>query len=98
MNAATRELMRRQLLEKIYDRMSDEERKTFVRLALRNKSNEEIMLALRRQSQTLESQSQMLQHIQRGQQTFGEDFLSNLAANATWDGLAWLARRLFRHI
>ena len=105
MHPATRALLRRQLLERIYDKMSPEERRAFVRLTMQDRSADEILRALRAQSRALREQSQMLglqqqrlAQIQRGQQTFGEDFLSNLAANATWDGLAWLARRLLSRI
>lgn len=84
-----RELMRRKLLEQIYDKMSDEEKRTFVQLTMLDRDHREIMDVLQRQRFYLES-------IKRSQQTFGEDFVSNLAANATWDTLLWLGRKLFK--
>lgn len=89
MSSSTEALLRRRILEDIYDRMTDEERRIFVRMAMQQKSTGEIVSALRRQ------QAQ-LQDIRQHQQTFAEDFASNIAGNAVWDGLLWLARRLFR--
>ena len=82
-------LMRRKLLEEIYDRMTDDEKKLFVQMTLQQKSSAEILSAL-------QQQSAQLQDLGRRQQTFGEDFLSNILGNATWDGAVWLLRSLAR--
>ena len=87
--AATRELLRRQLLERIYDKMTPEEHKAFVRLTMQNKSHSEIMAAL-------QQQQAQLADIKKHQQTFAADFASNIAGNAAWEGLVWLTRRIFR--
>jgi len=89
--AAADALMRRRLLEEIYDRMTDEERKLFVQMAMQDRSNDEILQALQRQSAQLDD-------LRQRQQTFGEDFASNIAGNAAWDGAVWLIRRLARLI
>ena len=89
--AAADALMRRRLLEEIYDRMTDEERKLFVRMAMQDRSSGEILQALQRQSAQLDD-------LRQRQQTFGEDFASNIAGNAAWDGAVWLIRRLARLI
>lgn len=81
--------LRRQLLERIYNKMSDDEKRLFIQLTMQNKSHTEIMSAL-------QQQSAQIQDLRKHQQTITEDFLSNLAGNATWDGLLWLARRLFK--
>ena len=81
--------MRRKILEDIYDRMSDDEKRLFIQMTMQNKSHSEIMAAL-------QQQQTQLAKLQRTQQTFGEDFLSNIAGNAAWEGLVWIARRLFR--
>ena len=81
--------LRRQLLERIYNKMSDDEKRLFIQLTMQNKSHTEIM-------QALQQQQTQLADLRKHQQTITEDFLSNLAGNATWDGLLWLARRLFR--
>ena len=81
--------LRRQLLERIYNKMSDDEKRLFIQLTMQNKSHTEIMSALQRQQTQLAD-------LRKHQQTITEDFLSNLAGNATWDGILWLARRLFK--
>lgn len=88
-SAAADALMRSKILEDIYDRMSEDEKKTFVRMFMDNRSAEDIMAALQRQSSQLDSLS-------RKQQTFGEDFASNIAGNAVWAGAEWLLRRMAR--
>lgn len=87
--AAAEALMRRRLLEDIYDRMTDEEKRLFVQLTLQQRSTEEIKKILGQQSLQLED-------IRRHQQTFSQDFLSNILGNATWDGALWLLGRLSR--
>lgn len=79
--------MRRRLLEDIYDRMTDDEKRLFVQLTLQQRSTEEIKKVLGQQSLQLED-------IRRRQQTFSQDFLSNILGNATWDGAVWLIGRL----
>lgn len=87
--AAADALMRRKLLEQMYDRMTDEEKKLFVQMSMQQKSAGDIMEAIRQQSS-------QLQDISRRQQTFGEMFASNVAGNAAWYGAVWLLRRLSR--
>ena len=89
--AAADALMRRKLLEEMYGRMTDDEKKLFAQMAMQQKSADDIMKALGQQSSKL-------QDIRSSQQTFGEDFLSNILGNATWDGAVWLVRRLARLI
>lgn len=86
---STESFLRRQLLERIYNKMSDDEKRLFVQMTMQNKSHTEIMAAL-------QQQQAQLAKLQRTQQTFGQDFLSNVAGNAAWEGLVWLTRRLFR--
>ena len=81
--------MRRKLLEQIYDRMTDEERRLFIQLTMQQKSYSEIM-------QALQQQNEQLRILGKRQQTFAEDFASNIAGNAVWDGLVWLARRVVK--
>lgn len=83
--------LRRQLLERIYNKMSGDEKRLFVQLTMQNKSHAEIM-------QALQQQSAKIDRLQKTQQTFGEDFLSNVAGNGAYDLLLYLARRLFKAI
>lgn len=82
-------IARRMLLERIYDKMSDDEKRLFVMLSMQDRSSDEIMKAL-------QQQSAQLRDLGRRQQTFGQDFLSNILGNATFDGAVWLLGRLFR--
>ena len=86
---AAEALMRRKLLESIYDRMTDDEKRLFIQMTMENRSHTEIM-------QALQPQSAQIQDLRKHQQTFAEDFASNIAGNAAWDGLLWLTRKLFR--
>ncbi len=89
--AAADALMRRKLLEEMYDRMTDDEKRLFVQMTMQNRSNDEILRALQRQSAQLDN-------LRQRQQTFGEDFASNIAGNAVWAGAEWLLGRLSRLI
>lgn len=86
-----RELMRRKLLEQIYDKMSDEEKRLFVQLTMQNRDHREIMDALRRQQAQI---SRVVDKVEK--QSFALDFGSDILANFTTDGLIWLASKLFR--
>lgn len=87
--AAADALMRRRLLEDIYDRMSDEEKRLFIQMTMEQKSAGDIM-------QALQQQSQKIDRLQQTQQTFAQDFASNIAGNFLYGGVVWLARRLFK--
>ena len=87
--AAADALMRRKLLEEMYDRMTDDEKRLFVQMTMQQRSADDILKAIGQQSSQLED-------ISRRQQTFGQDFLSNILGNATWDGAVWLIRSLSR--
>ena len=84
---AAEALMRRKLLESIYDRMTDEEKRLFIQMTLQQRSADEIKKAL-------QEQSAQLQDLRHRQQSFSQDFLSNILGNATWDGALWLISRL----
>ena len=86
---STESFLRRQLLERIYNKMSDDEKRLFVQMTMQNRSHTEIMAAI-------QQQQAQLADIKKHQQTFAADFASNIAGNAAWEGLVWIARRLFR--
>lgn len=87
--AAAEALMRQKLLEEMYDRMTDDEKRLFIQLTLQQRSADEI-------KKVLQEQSAQLQDLRRRQQTFSQDFLSNILGNATWDGALWVINRLAR--
>ena len=87
--AAADALMRRKLLEEMYDRMTDDEKRLFVQMAMQQRSTDDILRAL-------EQQSLQIQDLRQRQQTFVQDFASNILGNATWDGALWLLGKIFR--
>lgn len=89
-SAAARAMMRRKLLEEIYDRMSDEEKRLYVQMSIQDKDHHEIMQALSRQQSQLED-------IKR-KQNWLTDFGSDIAANFLTDGLIWIGSRLFKRL
>lgn len=91
--SACRELMRRKLLEEIYDGLSPEDRRTFIRLTMEDKNRQEIVQALQRQGQEIGEI-----HAKVSKQTWLSDFSSNLAGNAVWDGLVWLGSKILRKL
>ena len=91
--SAYRELMRRKLLEELYDRMTPEEKRLFVQLTMQNKGRDEIQQALQQQNQQLADISKKV-----NSQSWLSDFSSNIAGNAVWDGLVWIASRLIKKL
>lgn len=87
--AAAEALMRQKLLEEMYDRMTDDEKRLFIQLTLQQRSTDEI-------KKVLQEQSAQLQDLRRRQQTFSQDFISNILGNATWGGALWVINRLAR--
>ena len=83
-----RELMRRKLMEEIYNGLSPEDKRTFIQLAAQQKNHEEIAEALRKQQDRLD--------IIERKQNWKVDFLSDVGANFLTDGLIWLGSRLFK--
>ena len=84
-------LLKQKLLEDIYSRMTDDEKKLFVQMSLQQNSADEILQALQDQRQLIERMTKKLES-----QSWLTDFGSDIAANFTTDGILWLARRLFR--
>jgi hypothetical protein len=82
-----RELMRKKLLEQMYDKMSDEDKRLFVRLTMQDKDHQEIMQALSQQRMQLDE----IKKDQNWTRSFGSDLL----ANFTSAGVLWLGSKLF---
>lgn len=83
-----RELMRRQLLEQMYDKMSDDERRAFVQLTMQDKDHVEIMSALNDLKQKADS----------NHHSFTSDLLANVTGNAIFDGAVWLVSKLIKRV
>lgn len=88
-----RELMRRKLLEEMYDKMSPEEKRTFIQLTLQDKSHREIMQALLKQHEQI---NRVVQKVEK--QSWITNFGSDVAANFLTDGLIWIGHKLLRKL
>ena len=83
-----RELMRRRLLEQMYDNMSDEEKRAFVQLTIQDKDHQEIMSALQ----------EIKQKADNNHHSWVSDFGANIAGNAVFDGAIYLLSKLFKRL
>lgn len=88
-----RALLRRKLLEDIYEGLSEDDKRTFVQMTIQNKGWEEIMDAIRKQNAEIEEVSRKI-----GNHPFATDLLSNVVGNGITDGLIWLGKALFRKL
>lgn len=86
-----RNLLRRKLLEQIYDKLTDEEKRTFIYLSMQDKDHREIMEALRMQGAQID---RVVKKVEK--QSWFNSFGSDVAANFTSAGFLWLISRLFR--
>ena len=84
-----REYMRRRLLEQMYEKMSEEDKRTFVYLTMQNKDHTEIMDALTRQHEQIRRVAQKVE-----KQSWTTDFLSDIGANILTDSLWAIGRKL----
>ena len=74
------------LLEETYEKMSPEEKRTFIQLTLHDKDHTEIMDALERQGSKLDEV--------RNGQNWAKAYGSDLLANFTSAGILWLGSKL----
>lgn len=88
--AAADALMRRKLLEEMYDRMTDEEKRIFALMMMQNKSNDEILRAIQQNQQHLEH---LVEHADRDR--WYTAFGSDVAANVLTTSAFWLFGKLF---
>lgn len=83
-------LMRRKLLEEMYDRMTDEEKRLFAILSMQNKGNDEILRAIQQNQQHLH---RLVEHADRDKWYVA--FGSDVAANVLTTSAFWLLGKLF---
>jgi len=87
---STNAIARRMLLERIYEKMTDEEKRIFAMMTMQNKSNGEILQAIRQNQQHLEH---LVEHADRDQ--WYKAFGSDVAANVLTTSAFWLLGKLF---
>lgn len=88
--AAADALMRRKLLEQMYDRMTDEDKRTFALMTMQDKSADDILQAIRQNRQHLEH---LVEHADRDR--WYTAFGSDVAANVLTTSAFWLLGKLF---
>lgn len=81
---------RRILLERIYDKMTDEEKRTFVLMTMQDKSADEILRAIRTNQQHLE---RLVRHAEKDR--WYVSFGSDVAANVITTSAFWLLSKIF---
>ena len=90
MSSNYRSMMRRKLLEEMFDKLSDDDKRQFVMLTMQDKDHKEIMEALQSQHEALDAI--------KNKQNWLTDFGSDVAANFLTDGLIWLGAKLFKRL
>ena len=85
---AYRGYLRKQLLEKLYEKMNDEEKRTFVQLTMQDKDHKEIMNAL----------NELREKADKNHQSWLSDFSANVAGNYFADASIWLFSKLLRRL
>ncbi len=89
-----REVLRRKLLEEMYDKLSPEDKRLFVQLTMQDKSRDEILQALQQQNDHFRDLTKMVS----SHHSWLSDLSSNIAGNAIWDGVVYLASRLIKKL
>ena len=79
-----RELIRRKLLEDIYNRMSDDDKRTLYQLTKQEQDHTEVMQAL----------SDISRRTDENHHSFLLDFAANIAGNGAYDALLWIGQKL----
>ena len=83
-------LMRRKMLQDIYNKMTTEEKQLFSVLSLQNHSNDQILRAIEKNQQHLQH---LVRHADRDQ--WYKAFGSDVAANVLTQSVFWLLSKLF---
>ena len=85
-----RAMMRRQLLEQMYDRMTDDEKRLYIQMTMQDRDHREIMQALSEQRLQLDAV--------RRDQSWAKAYGSDLLANFTSAGVLWLGSKLIKKL
>ena len=83
-----RAMMRRKLLEQMYDRMTDDEKRLYIQMTMQDRDHREIMQAL----------NELSRKADKNHHSFALDLGANLAGNAAWDSLIWLGSKLIKKL
>lgn len=83
-----RAFLRRRMMEDIYDRLSDEDKRTFLQITTSGKYHNEVMHAL----------TELGKKSDKNRHSFSTDLLANIAGNGAWDALVWVCNKVFRKL
>ena len=83
-------IARRYLLEKIYNHLSDEDKRTFVLMTMQDKSTNDMLQAIQQNRQHLE---RLVEHADRDR--WYTAFGSDVAANVLTTSAFWIIGKLF---
>lgn len=89
-NAAIDALVRRKILEDIYNKMTDEEKRFFAMLSMQDRGNDEILRVIQQNQQHLQH---LVEHADRDQ--WYKAFGSDVAANVLTTSAFWLLGKFF---
>lgn len=89
-NTAIDALVRQRMLEEIYNKMTDDEKRLFSMLYMQNTRYDEILRAIQQNQQHLQH---LVQHTSRDQ--WYKAFGSDVAANVLTTSVFWLLSKLF---
>ena len=81
-----RSMMRSKLLEQMYDRMTDDEKRLYIQMTMQDRDHREIMQAL----------NELSRKADKNHHSFVLDLGANIAGNAAWDSLLWLGSKLLK--
>lgn len=92
----SRELLRRRLMQDIFDRMSDEEKRLYVPMSLLHRTDADCARALaeHRHEETMQALAALYRQAQRNYVSWWADLGSNIAGNVIYNGAEWLMSRL----
>ena len=78
------------VLQRILDRMTEKERRDYLLLSTMSRDRDDVLSAINEQGAKLDIISR--------KQSWLNDFSANIAANASWDALIYIASRLLKNI
>ena len=88
LNSAYKALARKELLERIYDKMSDEDKRVFIQMTIQDKNADEIKAKL----------DNLNNKVEKYKHTFTQDLLANISGNAIFDLSAFLFSKLIKNV
>ena len=88
LKSAYKALARKELLERIYDKMSDEDKRVFIQMSMQDKNADEIKAKL----------DNLDNKVEKYKDTFTQDLLANISGNAIFDLSAFLFSKLIKNV